>query len=102
MKGCLHRLGFLLFLAALFLGAAFGMASFCRPADDSARTVRFEVPKNTTLRTIAERLEQQGLVRNRYAFMLMARIMGDSNHLKAGEYELQPRMSLIDISERLT
>lgn len=101
MKGCLRQLAFLLFMAALFLGTVFGVASLFRPPSSSARVVRVEVPRHATIRGIAERLESQRLIRHRYAFMLMARLMGESNELKAGEYELQPRMSLLEIIDKL-
>jgi UPF0755 protein len=50
---------------------------------------------------IAERLEEKGLVRHRYAFVFMARLLGESNHMKAGEYELQPSMPLVQIIDKL-
>ncbi len=102
MRGCLRQLGFLLVMAVLFLTTVFAVASLFRPPNDSSRIVRFEVPRHATVRTIAERLEAKRLVRHRFAFMLMARIMGESNSLKAGEYELQPRMSLLEIIDKLT
>jgi peptidoglycan lytic transglycosylase G len=101
MRGCLRQLGFLSLLALLFLGVVFGVASMFQPPSASAESVRVEVPRHATVRTIAERLEEKGLIRHRYAFMLMARIMGESNNLKAGEYELQPRMPLLEIIDKL-
>src|SRR5262249_22544928 len=102
MKGCLKQLGFLLFMAALFFAVAFGVASMFRPPSNSSRVVRLEVPRRATVRAIGERLEAQGLIRSRYAFMLMARIMGESTGMKAGEYELQPRMTLLEIIDKLS
>jgi UPF0755 protein len=101
MKSCLRQLGFLLLMALLFLGTVFGVASMFQPPSGSAQVVRLEVPRHASVRNIAERLEQKGLIRHRYAFMLMARIMGESNNLKAGEYELQPRMPLLEIIDKL-
>jgi UPF0755 protein len=102
MKGCFRQLGFLLLMAALFLVTVVGVASLFQPPSGSKQVVRVEVPRNATLRTIAERLEQKGLIRHRYAFMLLARIMGESNSLKAGEYELQPRMQVLEIIDKLS
>jgi UPF0755 protein len=101
MKGCLRQLAFLLFMALLFAGTVVGVASMFRPASHSNEVIRVEVPRHARVREIAERLEQQGLIRHRYAFLLMARLMGESNHLKAGEYELQPSMPLVQIIDKL-
>jgi UPF0755 protein len=101
MKGCLRQLAFLLFMAALFLGTVVGVASLFRPPSTSGQTVQVEIPRHATVRAIAERLESDGLIRHRYAFMLMARLMGESNQMKAGEYELQPRMTLLEIIDKL-
>src|SRR5260370_1087148 len=102
MKGCLKQLAFLLFMAALFLGTVYGVASLFRPPSRSARVVRLEVPRHAGIRTIAELLQAKGLIRHRYAFMLMARLLGESKDMKAGEYELQPRMSLLEIIDKLS
>jgi UPF0755 protein len=102
MRGCLKQLGFLLFMAALFFATVFGVASLFRPPSNSPRVVSLEVPRHATVRSIAERLQEQGLIRSRYAFILMARILGESNSMKAGEYELQPRMTLLEIIDKLS
>jgi UPF0755 protein len=102
MKGCFRQLGFLFLMAVLFFVTVFVVASLFQPPSHSAKIVRMEVPRNATLRTIAERLEQKGLIRHRYAFMLLVRIMGESGNLKAGEYELQPRMQLLEIMDKLS
>jgi UPF0755 protein len=101
MKGCLRQLAFLLFMAALFAATVVGVASLFRPAGSSNRVVRVDVPRHASVRAIAETLETKGLIRHRYAFMLMARLMGESNHMKAGEYELQPSMPLVQIIDKL-
>src|SRR4051812_18118411 len=101
MRGCFRQIVFLLVMAALFLVTVFAVASLFQPPSSSAQQVRLEVPRNATVRTIAERLERQGLIRHRYAFMLMVRLMGESNNLKAGEYELQPSMPLLEIIDKL-
>jgi UPF0755 protein len=101
MKGCLRQIAFLLFMAALFLGTVVGVASMFQPLSSSRELIRVDVPRHATVRTIAERLEQKGLIRHRYAFMVMARLMGESNNLKAGEYELQPSMGLLEILDKL-
>jgi UPF0755 protein len=101
MKGCLRQLAFLLLMALLFVGTVFGVASLFRSASSSNQVVRVEIPRHATVRMIAERLESKKLIRHRYAFLLMARLLGESNHMKAGEYELQPSMPLALIIDKL-
>lgn len=88
-------------LLFLFLGVAFVFSSFFLPASSRPRRVLVEIPPNSSLTQIAGRLREKGVIRNRYAFELMARILGESKNLKAGEYELSPHLGLIEIIDRL-
>src|SRR5262245_23947673 len=51
----------------------------------SARVV--DVPARLGLAGIAQRLEDAGVIRNRFGFMALAAALGGARSLKAGEYE---------------
>jgi UPF0755 protein len=73
-------------LAAAGLGALVGWA--LAPADPTASPVRFDVPPGASLRRVAQRLEEEGLVRSNLALIGLARFQGVEGKLHAGEYRL--------------
>jgi len=59
------------------------------------------IERGSGLNNIAAMLEQDGIIKSRYIFIFAARVMGAQSALKAGEYELQARMSARDIMDIL-
>lgn len=52
------------------------------------------VPKGASLKTVAEELSRAGVIDKPWLFCIMARINGLAKHLKAGEYQFMPGISL--------
>lgn len=52
------------------------------------------VPKGVSLKTVAEELSRAGVIDKPWLFRIMARINGLAKHLKAGEYQFMPGISL--------
>lgn len=52
------------------------------------------VPKGASLKTVAEELSHAGVIDKPWLFRIMARINGLAKHLKAGEYQFMPGISL--------
>lgn len=52
------------------------------------------VPKGASLKTVAEELSCAGVIDKPWLFRIMARINGLAKHLKAGEYQFMPGISL--------
>ena len=63
------------------------------PRADEGAEVLFEVKKGESLRAIANRLEQRGLVRDARATTWWARLRGQAEELHAGQYWLSPALS---------
>jgi len=59
------------------------------------------IPKGASAKKIAQDLEDKGLIKSRFAFLILTRITGAGNKLKAGEYELNNRMGMAKIIKRL-
>jgi UPF0755 protein len=97
-----RRLIFWFVMLVLFVGVALGFSSIFLPASSTPKRMVVEIPPNATVRDIAERLGDQRVIRSRYAFMLMTRVLGESTSLKAGEYEMSPDMGLIEIIDKLS
>src|SRR5690242_5958505 len=68
-----------------------GVEAFVPVAPGAARQVRFEVVSGDTSRTVGDRLEKAGLIRNATVFTLLARAHGLA--LEQGGYTLSPDMS---------
>jgi UPF0755 protein len=66
-----------------------------------AKLIRVEIPPGATLSRIASELKKVGLIRSTGAFGLMARVLGESNEMKAGEYEISPNLGVIEIINKL-
>ncbi|MDI6602803.1 MAG: endolytic transglycosylase MltG [Patescibacteria group bacterium] len=68
---------------------------------DMAEEKLFSVKKGQGLFQIAENLEKEGLIKNKYFFVFYAFIQGKAKKLQAGEYELNSAMSIAEIAEKI-
>jgi UPF0755 protein len=91
-------------LAALLLAVAtvaVVVAAQLEPRSDGGAEVLFEVKRGESLRAIATRLEQHGLVRDARATTWWARLRGKAEELHAGQYWLSPALSPAEIIDRI-
>jgi len=78
-------------LLFLFLASFLYWFLFIPPSTASLSKVIL-VKKGMSLRKVSEVLQQEGIVRHRYLFVWLTRILGKKAEIKAGEYELHTRM----------
>lgn len=97
------RLATLLLSVIVICGAlALARISTLPPNQDGEPVFkRFVVSPNTTSRTIAQRLYQEGLIRSPSAFLVYLRVSGKDRLLKAGEYQLPDNFTLAQLIDRL-
>ncbi len=89
-----RALGSLLLLGAITAASLAGAVLWSlQPADPDAAPVRFDVPAGSTLRSVAEQLEADGVIRSALAMRGLARFQDTAGRLHAGEYELSPAWS---------
>jgi UPF0755 protein len=96
-----RRLFFLILWAGLLVGVAYGSASIFLPASATRKQVFVTVSRGATVNQVAEQLEKQGLIRTRYAFIIMARLLGEASNLKSGQYRLSPTLRPSEIVDRM-
>ncbi|MCC6442304.1 MAG: endolytic transglycosylase MltG [Armatimonadetes bacterium] len=96
----LKRLGFFALFILLFAGLAAGVASLFTPAGGSGRAHVMIPPKATTWE-IGRRLKAAGVIRSATGFVLVARVLGESGKLQAGEYAVERKMGLMEIIDKL-
>ncbi len=65
--------------------------------DDTNETAVVEISKEATGVDIAQKLEDEGLVRSGYAFRLALRLTGEGHKLQSGHYEIPKKISVHDL-----
>jgi len=86
---------------AIVLGVS-GLALASAPARlGSHEKVVFEVTQGEGASSIANRLEEVGLVRDRLAFRTLSALLGWNGQLKVGKYEMSPGLSTWSILHRI-
>jgi len=61
----------------------------------------FLVPAGEPLNRLADRLDASGIIEHAWDLKLLARIRGDANRIQAGEYELEPGITLAGLLDKL-
>ena len=88
----------------LFIGALtfFYLRGYLDPVNLNDREVAyFEVLPDQSFRSIARKLEAEGLVRHWRVVDVLSRLRGEDTKIKAGEYELFPAMTAKEIIAKL-
>ena len=93
-RGCLvvAILALLLVAAGVFASGMFGSATV---EEDTS----FVIPAGSSLTSVAEKLEEEGLISSANGFLLRAKLLGGGDPIQAGEFELTADMSQGDMLE---
>ncbi len=59
------------------------------------------VGRGDGVKTIADTLSNNGVIRSKFVFMMAARATGKARLLKAGEYEFPPHMAMRDVLDKM-
>jgi len=98
-------LGFFVFLITLgfiaSLGAAYYVYQELHKPISLNETMIIEVPHGAGLNQIAYGLERDGLTKSRFLFIIAAKMARAETDLKAGEYEINSGMNLMEILAKL-
>ncbi len=84
----------------LFILSVFYWFLFVPPAGMALDKTIF-IKKGSHLKKVAEILEQEGIVKNKHFFVLLAAGLGEKTKIKAGEYEFHTRMLPRDVLDAL-
>ncbi|MBL4804687.1 MAG: endolytic transglycosylase MltG [Alphaproteobacteria bacterium] len=89
-------------IAVLLAGLAFWWGSMQFTKDGLAEEpTLFVVERGHGANRIAGELYREGLIEDPFIFMIGTTVMGQHTFLKAGEYEIQPRMSAYEIMQMM-
>ena len=87
----------------LVLAAAVGLGYYAsRPLTMPATPFEFDVKPGSSLKNLAQEMHQAGLLEYELPFVLLARALGKSTHLKAGNYELKHPVSSLQLLQIIT
>jgi len=71
------------------------------PPSGTALTKIIFIKKGSHLKRVSEVLQQEGIVKNRLFFVLLAAILGQKTKIKAGEYEFHTQMLPLEVLDAL-
>jgi UPF0755 protein len=93
---------FLLSVGVLLLFSIFILYWFLFvPPSGAALPKIFFIKKGSHLKKVSETLEQEGIIKNRHFFVLLAAVLGKKTKIKAGEYEFQTHMLPLEVLDAL-
>jgi UPF0755 protein len=88
------------FILAVFLSLGLGIF-LISPSDRVGKDETFVVKEGSSLKEVAQDLENRHLIKSKTLFVLWTRIMGYSKGIKSGEYVLSASMPPVKILEKL-
>jgi UPF0755 protein len=92
---------FALLAFACGFGGTAGALILTQPASNSNSVVNFTVQPGDTTNSVAQRLQDDGLIRNALAFRLYARLKKLDTGIEPGVYKLSPNMQMSAIMSKL-
>ncbi len=98
------KIGLVLFVLVFFITVVFFyIKEQIKPLgiEGDSNNVTIEIPLGSTTEEIAEILEKNSLIRNRYIFRIIVKMKNVDGKLKAGEYSLNNKMDLYQIIDAL-
>jgi UPF0755 protein len=99
----MRRIKRLLFLLVFLLLSLAGGAAYyaTRPLTLPSQPFSFSLNQGASLKSAARQLQQAGLIQSDQAFVLLARVLGKSGQIKAGNYELETPISMLGLLDML-
>lgn len=91
---------FFLFVIVGIAGFLFVKSEF-KPVSSDNKQVDFLINKGSSVSLIGNNLEKAGLIRNGVAFKFYVQITHSQNKIQAGEFQLSPNLSLVEVLEKL-
>ncbi len=100
IKSLTRRLPFLVAIILLIVVTHYYISLFM-PSGEGTVPVLLEFEQGAGFRQIANSLNEKGLIKDKTAFLLLARLRGSTKSVQAGEYEFSASMSPASILQML-
>lgn len=92
----------LILLSLAVLGVVFFAIEESKPVSNQGDLERFVIPKGQASSVIAQRLQEEGLIRSSLVFRIYLKTNGLENEFQAGSYQLSPDMTYDEVMKSLT
>jgi UPF0755 protein len=89
-------------ITAFFMSVAIGTLFFLPLQNDMGNEAVFGIETGSPLPLIAQRLESESFISNKYVFRFGVQLFGNAGRLKAGEFRIPTRSSMYRIMQVLT
>ena len=86
----------------LIVGGFFTYAYLNPSGHDPTRTVILDVSPGRNYHQVARELESAGVLTDARKFLVLVKLMGQSQKLRVGEYELEHRQPPLQVLEKIT
>lgn len=83
-------------------GSLIAYVQFQPVSSEKKEAERFVIPKGQAVAVIAERLQEEGLIKNAYAFRFVVKQQGLESKIQSGTFFVSPSMKLEQIAQVLT
>ena len=90
----------MMFLCALVVGAL-GYYAFL-PLSLSSLPFEFSINQGSSLKAASRQMQQAGILSNEWMFVSLARVLGKTTQIKAGNYELETAPSPFELLDMIT
>ena len=97
----IKRLLRLTLLLAVLLAAAIGYY-VTRPLPLAAHPIEFSLNEGSSLSSAARQMQQAGALSNEWPFVWLARLLGKSTQIKAGNYQLETGVTLLGLLDMVS
>lgn len=95
-------LSFLVLVMIVVAGSVFYVINALKPLEPSDETKRIEIQLGDGIKTLGNKLEQAGLIKDGTLFYYYSKLKGLGGNIKAGEYELKPGLTYEAILDKFT
>ncbi|AHD06547.1 aminodeoxychorismate lyase [Paenibacillus larvae subsp. larvae DSM 25430] len=95
-------LSFLALVMIVVAGSVFYVINALKPLEPSDETKRIEIQLGDGIKTLGNKLEQAGLIKDGTLFYYYSKLKGLGGNIKAGEYELKPGLTYEAILDKFT
>ncbi|CAH1197497.1 Endolytic murein transglycosylase [Candidatus Nitrotoga sp. BS] len=92
----IKRLLLIVMLMAMLLASTIGYYVI-RPLTFSTLPLEFSLKQGSSLKTAALQMQQAGALPNDWMFVLLARMLGKSTQIQAGNYELETAVTMLQL-----
>lgn len=97
----LRRIFLLLFFFLILTLGGIGFFLYQNYQYKSPQAAVVFIPKGTSVKKIADLLEKEKVIRNKYVFEAYVRITGLADKIKSGEYEINEKLNLLQVVDLL-